>query len=348
MDGLQIVLCDDRRPEEPANISRRTIGRGSIRIPRTNERTIDRRSSMMHRADALETLVHSFDARMGVYRRGDDGPYPSSLRPNIDPSCPSMVAHGVRTMKRSHLPPRPANTLPDPYRKSAVWADVAPQCKPSCQTASILQRRSNPSRSTFPPSSWIDLPSPPPYSSHFYPFLFPRFSYLLLLLLYICGLSLSFRDQFFRTAFFCSIFPRIVSPHRLLLVPRSFIIVHRLLVREPLEFLELEPGRLHIIEVGRYAHAVPRRLPLRPVPACRRGVVADQRPPGVPTCSVRTRSRGRMHTRPCSRRRWCSATSATTKVRDLSLLAVTYCLWCSFRSRAINLSVGGGIFARCR
>lgn len=40
VDGLQIVLCDDRRPEEPANISRRTIGRGSIRIPGTNERSI--------------------------------------------------------------------------------------------------------------------------------------------------------------------------------------------------------------------------------------------------------------------------------------------------------------------
>lgn len=97
----------------------------------------------------------------GVYHGGDDGPYPSSLRPNIDlPSFlpPSMVAHGVRTMKRSHLPPRPANTLPDPHRKSGVWADVAPQCEPSCQTASILQTRSNPSRSTFPPSSW----TPPP------------------------------------------------------------------------------------------------------------------------------------------------------------------------------------------
>lgn len=109
------------------------------------------------------------------------------------PSCPSMVAHGVRTMKRSHLPPRPANTLPDPHRKSGVWADVAPQCEPSCQTASILQTRSNPSRSTFPPSSWT--PPPPSPSLFLYsqflshpPFLFPRFSYLLL---YLCGLSLS-------------------------------------------------------------------------------------------------------------------------------------------------------------
>lgn len=118
-------------------------------------------------------------------------------------------------------------------------------------------------------------------------------------------------------------------------VRRSSLVVHRSSLggHEPLEFLEPGAGRLHIIELGRYAHAVPRRLPLRPVPACRRDVVADQRPPGVPTCSVRTRSRGRMHTQPYSRWRWCSATSATTKVRDLLVTCLRYSL---LRSRTIN------------
>lgn len=181
VDGLQIVLCDDRRPEEPANISRRTIGRGSIRIPRTNDRSavIDDAScrctrnarAFFRRAHAHGCVSRVTALTLRVY----------ALILICRPSCPSMVAHGVRTMKRSHLPPRPANTLPDPYRKSGVWADVAPQCKSSCQTASILQRRSNPSPIHL--SSFIVdtfLPSLPPSFLHFPflshpPFLFPRF-----------------------------------------------------------------------------------------------------------------------------------------------------------------------------
>ena len=81
------------------------------------------------------------------------------------------------------------------------------------------------------------------------------------------------------------------------------------------------------------ARRVPRRLPLRPVPACRRR--ADQRPPGVPSCSVQTRSRGRMHTRAFYLWRWCSVTSATTKVRHISLLGKS----CSRGEKRVNTFV---------
>lgn len=235
------------------------------------------------------------------------------------PSCPSMVAHGVRTMKRSHLPPRPANTLPDPHRKSGVWADVAPQCEPSCQTASILQTRSNPSRSTFPPSSWTPPPPPPPpYSStpNFYPTL-PFFS-----LVFPTSSSTSAVSRLVSFIPFPLALP--CSLRRPLFVLRSSFIVGRRCTRTARVPRTRGRSTTHYrtwsIRARRSSSSSSSSL----LPACRRGVVADQRPPGVPTCSVRTRSRGRMHTQPYSRWRWCSATSATTKVRDLSLLAVTW------------------------
>lgn len=143
------------------------------------------------------------------------------------------------------------------------------------------------------------------------PFLFPRFSYLLL---YLCGLSLSL---------FYSVSPRspVLSSSSAL---RSSFIVHSWCTRTARVPRTRGRSTIHYrtwsIRARRSSSSSSSSL----LPACRRGVVADQRPPGVPTCSVRTRSRGRMHTQPYSRWRWCSATSATTKVRDLSLLAVTW------------------------
>lgn len=99
VDRLQIVLCDDRRPEEAANISRRTMGRGSIRIPRTNERTIERTviddascRCIARNARAFFQHVHT---HVGCVSRGGDGPYPSVYalilicRPSCSPLPPS-------------------------------------------------------------------------------------------------------------------------------------------------------------------------------------------------------------------------------------------------------------------